>query len=234
MSIDTTAMFRVKEPLFMDTFIACGHLTCALFGIMLNMTIILFIISCRRLHRQPRNAIWIAIGFANIFRPVHQYSRADLVCILYGSLYNRIAVPNSFLPCGISRSRISDEQLYFSSWSLPLYLPLSLVPAMCYGSFGARNPISRIHSSILFNEVSLHLRPDSSQVQRCSSFGSNHLYRIHHTLPNSLSIRSANTFHTGKKTFGCQHGRFTKKPSTTPRLPCIPFDLTPIALPRCC
>ena len=67
MSIDTTAMFRVKEPLFMDTFIACGHLTCALFGIMLNMTIILFIIYFRCLPRQPRKAIWIAIGFAKIF-----------------------------------------------------------------------------------------------------------------------------------------------------------------------
>ena len=83
MLIDSTSsvILSVKEPMFMDTFIVCGHLSCALFGIiMLNLTIILFIISCRRLHRQPRNAIWIAIWFRKHFRPVHQYSiRADLV-----------------------------------------------------------------------------------------------------------------------------------------------------------
>jgi len=56
-----------NEPLFMDTFIAVGHLICACFGIPLNVTVIFFIIFRRRLRRQPRILIWIGIGFSNIF-----------------------------------------------------------------------------------------------------------------------------------------------------------------------
>jgi len=39
---------------------------CALFGIVLNVTVILFIIVRRRLRRQPRNIIWVGIGVSNI------------------------------------------------------------------------------------------------------------------------------------------------------------------------
>jgi len=54
-------------PVFMDTFLAYGHLVCALLGTPINLMIILFIINCRHLRRQPRNIIWIGIGFSNIF-----------------------------------------------------------------------------------------------------------------------------------------------------------------------
>jgi len=56
-----------KVPVFMDTFLAYGHLVCALIGTPINLMIILFIVFCRRLRRQPRNIIWIGIGFSNIF-----------------------------------------------------------------------------------------------------------------------------------------------------------------------
>jgi len=56
-----------KVPVFMDTFLACGNLVCALLGVPMNLVIIIFIIFCRRLRRQPRNIIWIGIGFSNIF-----------------------------------------------------------------------------------------------------------------------------------------------------------------------
>jgi len=57
----------VKVPVFMDNFLAGGHLVCALLGTPINLMIILFIVFCRRLRRQPRNIIWIGIGFSNIF-----------------------------------------------------------------------------------------------------------------------------------------------------------------------
>jgi len=56
-----------KVPVFMDNFLAGGHLVCALIGTPINLMIILFIVFCRRLRRQPRNIIWIGIGFSNIF-----------------------------------------------------------------------------------------------------------------------------------------------------------------------
>ena len=56
-----------KVPVFMDSFLAGGHLVCALVGAPINLAIILFIVFCRRLRRQPRNIIWIGIGFSNIF-----------------------------------------------------------------------------------------------------------------------------------------------------------------------
>ena len=56
-----------NKPLFMDTFIASGHLIFAFFGIPFNVTIISFIIFRRRLRRQPRILIWIGIGLSNIF-----------------------------------------------------------------------------------------------------------------------------------------------------------------------
>jgi len=52
-----------KVPVFMDAFLACGHLVCALLGTPINLIIILFIVFRRRLRRQPRNIIWIGIGF---------------------------------------------------------------------------------------------------------------------------------------------------------------------------
>ena len=73
-----------KDPVFMDTFIASGHLLCALFGIPLNMTIILFIVTLRRLRRQPRNIVWIGIGvstifvlFTNLLEPIVFYSNTE-------------------------------------------------------------------------------------------------------------------------------------------------------------
>jgi len=54
----------------MNTLLAFGYLICALFGIALNVTVIFFIIvrrRLRRLRRQPRNIIWIAISFSDVF-----------------------------------------------------------------------------------------------------------------------------------------------------------------------
>jgi len=53
-------------PVFMDKFLACGHLICALLGTPINLMVIQFIIFGRHLRRQPRNIIWIGIGFSNI------------------------------------------------------------------------------------------------------------------------------------------------------------------------
>lgn len=50
----------------MDRFLASGHLICVLFGIPINLVIILFIVAQRHLRRQPRNIIWIGICFSNI------------------------------------------------------------------------------------------------------------------------------------------------------------------------
>jgi len=62
-----TATERANLPVFMDTFLACGHLVCALLGTTINVMIIQFIIFGRHLRRHPRNIIWIGIGFSNIF-----------------------------------------------------------------------------------------------------------------------------------------------------------------------
>jgi len=56
-----------KVPVFMDNFLAGGHLACAVIGTPINLMIVLFIVFCRRLRRQPRNIIWIGISFSNIF-----------------------------------------------------------------------------------------------------------------------------------------------------------------------
>jgi len=67
-SINTTTVMSAKEsPVFMNTFLTCGNIFCALFGIPLNLAIILLIIVGRRLRRQPRNIILIGISFSNIF-----------------------------------------------------------------------------------------------------------------------------------------------------------------------
>jgi len=53
-------------PVFMDTFLAGGHIVCALIGTPINLMMIEFIIFDPHLRRHPRNIIWIGIGFSNI------------------------------------------------------------------------------------------------------------------------------------------------------------------------
>ena len=65
-NITSVVVTSGNESMFMNGFLAFGPLICALFGIVLNVTVILFIIVRRRLRRQPRNIIWVGIGFSNI------------------------------------------------------------------------------------------------------------------------------------------------------------------------
>jgi len=68
-SANTTLALKVsdEEAVYMDTILAAGHLICVFCGMPINLIIILLIIVRRRLRRQPRNLIWIGIGFSNIF-----------------------------------------------------------------------------------------------------------------------------------------------------------------------
>ncbi len=58
----TSIVTGAKEEVIMDKFLAC-----AIFGNVLNVTVIFFISARRRFRRQPRNLIWAVISFSNIF-----------------------------------------------------------------------------------------------------------------------------------------------------------------------
>ncbi len=64
---NTSEETSAKEPeVYMNIFLASGHFVCALFGIPLNLNIILFIAYRLRLRCQPCNIIVVWIGISNI------------------------------------------------------------------------------------------------------------------------------------------------------------------------
>ncbi len=129
--------------------------------------------------------------------PIRKSFRADWVLLdrSFGS------VSHSILLDRISCSLSYDEPHSFSSRSLPLYISLSLVPAMRHGPMGVWHPVNRLHSSIFPDEASLHLQINSSELHLRPFFGQSHLFRIHLLLPHSLPDRSANVILHDKKTF---------------------------------
>lgn len=66
-SVVTPTSDAKQQEVFMNTFLTCGNIICVLFGIPLNLVIIVFIAIRRRLRRQPRNIIWVGISLSNIF-----------------------------------------------------------------------------------------------------------------------------------------------------------------------
>lgn len=64
--MNSSAEWDKHVPLFVDHFLSISHLICALIGFPLNVLIVAFIATRRRLH-QPRNILWLGIILSNLF-----------------------------------------------------------------------------------------------------------------------------------------------------------------------